>query len=69
MEDKKKYPYGSVMLEGKKIPLTKNGLPNQVFLSKVAKIKVKQLNETLKETKKAATEKEINDLFKSLGLI
>jgi hypothetical protein len=63
MEKKK-----SVVIGGKEIPLTKNGLPNQVYLSKDSRAMVKSFNEKLKGKEKAATEKELSDLFKTLGL-
>jgi len=68
MADKKVHKYGSEMIEGKEVPLTKSGLPNQVYLSKDAKVIVKDLEETLKASKKTATQKELSDLFKRLGL-
>jgi hypothetical protein len=58
----------SVMIGGKEVPLTKNGMPNQVYLTKEGRIVVKAFGEKLKEQKIAATEKELSDLFKTLGL-
>jgi hypothetical protein len=63
MEKKK-----SVIIGGKEVPLNKNGLPNRVYLTKDGRILVKAFDEKLKEKKIAATEKELTDLFKTLGL-
>jgi hypothetical protein len=57
-----------VMIGGKEIPLTKNGIPNQVYLTKESRIVVKAFGAKIKEKKIAATEKELSDLFETLGL-
>ena len=57
-----------VSIGGKSIPLTKNGLPNQVYLSKEAKVIVKAFNQKIAEKKQKATEKELSDLYNTLGL-
>ena len=48
----KKHIHGTTIIGGKTIPLTKNGLPNGVYLTKEAKEIVKNLNKEAKEQKK-----------------
>lgn len=67
MEDKKKYQYGSVVILGKKIPLTKNGLPNRVYLSKEAREIVSKYADDKKKQKKEILTNEITEILKKLG--
>ena len=48
----KKHIHGTTIIGGKTIPLTKNGLPNGVYLTKEAKEIVKNLNKEKKKKKK-----------------
>jgi hypothetical protein len=65
----KKYPYGSKMISGREIPLTKSGLPNRVYLSKVARVVVKDFEDKLKGQNTEATQKDYNDFLNELGLL
>lgn len=65
MEDKK-YKYGSVLIGGKEIPKTKNGLPNGVYLSKEGREILKKHIDGLKGAKNKANVNELNDLLNSL---
>lgn len=65
----KKHIHGTTIIGGKTIPLTKNGLPNGVYLTKEAKEIVKNLNKEAKEQKKSLTEEQLKDLYSKLGLL
>jgi hypothetical protein len=65
----KKYPYGSRMIGGREIPLTKSGLPNRVYLSKVARVVVKDFEDKLKGQTTNTTQKDYNDFLNDLGLL
>lgn len=54
-----KFPYGSVVLGGKKIPLTKAGNPNGIYLTKEDKQNIKDFNAQMKKEKRAIVSKEL----------
>ena len=56
----------TVTIGGKKIPLTKNGLPNRVYLSKEARAVIKEYAEKKKLEKKEVLVKELTDLLNKL---
>lgn len=57
----------TVTIGGKEIPLTKNGLPNRVYLSKEAREVVAKYAENKKKEKKEILTNEITELLKKLG--
>ena len=61
MAEKKTIP-----LEGKQVPLTKNGLPNRVYLSKEAREVVAAYAEKQKKEKKEIMLKELTDQLAKL---
>jgi hypothetical protein len=67
MEDKK-YKYGFKMIGDKKIPLTKNGLPNQVYLKKATRVVVKNFDEKRKGKKTDILNNEVTDFLNSLDI-
>jgi hypothetical protein len=56
----------TVTIGGKEIPLTKNGLPNRVYLSKEARAVIKEYAEKKKLEKKEVLVKELTDLLNKL---
>jgi hypothetical protein len=52
---------------GKEIPLTKNGLPNRVYLSKEMRTVVKEYADKKKAEKKEVLIKELTDMLNKLG--
>lgn len=57
----------SVKIGGKEVPLTKSGLPNRVYLSKVEREIVKEYADKKKKEKKEILVKEITDMLNKLG--
>lgn len=57
----------TVKIGGKDVPLTKNGLPNRVYLSKVAREVVAKYAEDKKKQKKEILTNEITEILKKLG--
>lgn len=56
----------TIKIGGKDVPLTKNGLPNRVYLSKEARDVVKKYEVEMKEKKKKIVIKELEDALKGL---
>jgi hypothetical protein len=67
MEDKK-YKYGFKMVGDKKIPLTKSGLLNLVFLKKQTRVLVKDFAEKREGMKTEILNNEVIDILNSLNL-
>lgn len=59
-----KFPYGSAEMFGRKIPLTKSGGLNQVFLNTSEKKLYNEYLSKLKEQNKQQSLKELEDFFK-----
>jgi hypothetical protein len=57
----------TIKIGGKDVPLTKSGLPNQVYLSKDMKVAVKAYADKKKADKKAMELKELTDLLNKLN--
>jgi hypothetical protein len=57
----------TITIEGKEVPLTKNGLPNRVYLSKEAKEVVAAYADKQKKDKKEIMIKELTDQLAKLG--
>jgi len=57
----------TVKFGGKEVPLTKNGLPNLVYLSKEGREVVKGYIDKKKKEKKEILVKELSDLLNKLG--
>jgi hypothetical protein len=56
----------TIKIDGKDVPLTKSGLPNRVYLSKEARVVVKEYAEKKKKEKKEILLKEITDMLGKL---
>ena len=56
----------TIKIGGKDVPLTKNGLPNQVFLSKEAREVVAKYAKQQKEAKKEIMIKELTEQLNKL---
>ena len=56
----------TIKIGGKEVPLTKNGLPNRVYLSKEARAVVKEYAEKKKKEKKEVLVKELTDILNKL---
>jgi hypothetical protein len=63
----RKAPYGTIEYNGITVPLTKEGLPNLVFLPKELREVVKQYATQKKKTKQQVLMKELEELLKKLG--
>jgi hypothetical protein len=61
-----KFQYGSIDFQGKKVPLTKEGLPNLVNLPKDAREIVSQFKDKKKKAKQEILKKDLEDILKSL---
>lgn len=57
----------TIKIGGKEVPLTKNGLPNRVYLSKEARVVVKEYAEKKKKEKKEILVKELTDILNKIG--
>ena len=57
----------TVTIMGKEVPLTKNGLPNRVYLSKEARVVVAKYAEEKKQKKQEVLTNEITEILKKLG--
>jgi hypothetical protein len=57
----------TIKIGDKEVPLTKNGLPNRVYLSKEARAVVKAYAENKKKEKKEILVKELTDMLNKLG--
>lgn len=57
----------TIKIGGKDVPLTKSGLPNQVYLPKDLKVAVKAYVDKKKSDKKEMELKELTDLLNKLS--
>ena len=62
-----KAPYGAIDILGKKIPLTKDGFPNAVHLSKEGKELVKKAKGDRKNQNREAYLKDLKEQLEKLG--
>lgn len=65
-ENPDKFQFGKVKLGGKDIPLTKEGIPNSVYLKSELKIEMREYKEKRKKEKVAVNKKELLEILKKI---
>lgn len=63
---KKESKYGTKIIGGKNIPLTKDGTPNSIYLTKEGKAVKKKYLEEKKKANKEVIAKELMEILKNL---